>query len=878
MESKQIRQRFIDFFVQHGHTHCPSSSLIPAQDATLLFANAGMNQFKDIFLGKETAPYTRAVTAQKCVRAGGKHNDLDNVGFTKRHLTFFEMLGNFSFGDYFKREAITYAWQFLTQEMQLPISELYVSIYKDDDESYALWHDEIGIPANKIYRLGEQENFWSMGDLGPCGPCTEIHIDRGPAYGCPTIEQCGPACDCDRFLEIWNLVFMQYDRQQDGSLKPLTKTGVDTGMGLERLTSIMQHVDSVFDTDLFVHIRNHIEIQTNKKYSEQSPEVQAAFRVIEDHIRSSSMLIADGCTPANEGRGYVLRKIIRRAALFGRKLTDNKGLMPALAGAFAESFGEIYPELRIHKGHIMMVIKDEVDRFCENCTRGQALFEKYCSQHIADKQIPGDQAFKLYDTYGFPVELITLMARERGFSVDMKGFECAMTEQQERSGKPEQDAIDYMRLPCSIKSVFTGYESLETTTSVIALIDDNLAEQTVLSAGTSGWVVTKQSPFFVLGGGQERDRGSIQVGDTVVPVDDLRLISGIIAINIKAPADLHIGDVVSLHVDEPYRRAIMRNHTATHLLQAALRELFDANVKQAGSFVAADYVRFDFSSSKQLSPALLNRVEQLINEKIQENQTLCIEYMPIEEAKKRGALAFFEDRYADNQVRVVSVPGFSAELCCGTHVKATGDIGTFKITELKSIAAGTRRIVAVTGDMAIKLFQENFDQLKALSSLFEVPQEQLTEAAKGCKHELKNALHELKRIRKEAQHALIPVWLTKAREIKGIPVLYIALKNYQAQELKEAAEHLVQAKPGLYLLVSETEGKVLFCAHVAPSYTQQANMKQLRSFLQEHYKLHGGGSETVLQGGAHAMPAGLETALEAWLSSTPTSETAAKTK
>jgi alanyl-tRNA synthetase len=864
MESKRIRQKFVDFFVTKGHTHIPSSSLIPANDPTILFTNAGMNQFKDLFLGKETRPYKRAVTIQKCTRAGGKHNDLENVGFTKRHLVFFEMLGNFSFGDYFKKEAIAFAWEFVTKEMGLPKEHLYISIYKDDDESFEIWNKEQGVPADKIYRLGEKENFWAMGDLGPCGPCTEIHIDRGPAWGCKNIEDCGPACDCDRFLEIWNNVFMQYDRQKDGTLKPLTKTGVDTGMGLERLCTVMQNKDSVYDTDLFTPVRNKTEEIIGLRYADQPDLLKAAFNVVAEHARSSSMLIADGCVPSNEGRGYVLRKIIRRASLFARKLT-NKSLLPELSQVIVEEFSDVYPELKQHKDLITLTLQQEIEKFAKNLVRGQTLLEKYFQSNKGSKIIPGDQAFKLYDTYGFPIELVTLMAQEKEYTVDMLGFEQEMNKQQERSGKPVHEALDYLRLPEHVTCEFTGYDELSTTTKVVALVDEHVQQVNSIKAGSSCWIITEKTPLFAMGGGQAPDRGSVLFGNDRVTTQDVRLISGLVAALVHIPKTVKVGDTVTVMVDQEHRNAIMRNHTATHLLQAALMELVDKNLKQAGSFVSADYLRFDFTSNTPISHEQLNQIEQLVNKKIQNNADLEVEYITFEQAKKRGALAFFEEKYVPERVRVITIPEFSSELCCGTHVHATGDIGTFKITEIKAVAAGTRRIVAYTGQGAIALFENLFDSLKDLSNECKVPQEDLLETIQGYKKQIKDLGTTIKGLKKEIRKSMIPQWMSEVEEIHDIPFLFIHVDNYTNDELKEIAAELLHKKPGFYFLISSVEDRTLFVAQLSPALANKANLKQFCLWLKERHQINGGGGQALIQGGGGKFDGKLKESIKEWV-------------
>lgn len=861
MESQRIRQKFVDFFVKRGHAHVASSSLIPAQDPTLLFANAGMNQFKDVFLGNEHRAYKRAVTIQKCVRAGGKHNDLENVGFTKRHLTFFEMMGNFSFGDYFKKEAITYAWEFLTKELQLPQEKLHVSIYEEDDESYDIWHEQIGVPHEKIHRLGKKDNFWQMGDVGPCGPCTEIHIDRGPAFGCQ--EPCGPACDCDRFLEIWNLVFMQYNQQPDGSLQPLAQTGVDTGMGLERLCAVMQNKDSVFLTDLFRPQCLAIERISGKKYEQQSDLLKAAFHVLEDHSRSASMLIADGCMPSNEGRGYVLRKIIRRGALFAQKLTD-KSLLPELSQVVIEEMSPFYPALQEQKQLVFDTIKHEVEKFSENLKHGHALLTKYFETHKGDTLVTGEQAFKLYDTFGFPLELIKVMAQERGFSVDLEGFEKEMRKQQERSGALGMDTLDYLKLPSSMQSTFTGYDEIDTETKIVGLIAANhtLADQ--IDTGNTCWIITEKTPFFVMGGGQSPDQGTLTINGHRVEVLELRLVGGSVAARVKTPVELYIGMPISAHVDGSHRRAIMRNHTATHLLQAALMELFGNAIKQSGSFVATDHLRFDFNCPVNITPEDMNRIELKVNAKIQENIPVCIEILPIEEAKKRGALAFFDEKYTD-KVRLVTVPGYSAEFCCGTHVRATGDIGSLKIVELRTVSAGNRRIVAFTGQGAISLFQENFNALRTLSNEYKVPREKIVEVVLAQKNELRDALNALKLVKKDLNIARLPQWEKNIETVNGRQFLFIDIPLADHDDLKELAELLVGRTPAFYVLVSQGTGKAQVVAAVPRSMTDALDLKKFANWLKDTQAIRGGGSQTMIQGAGDKFEANFKDAVKGWL-------------
>jgi len=841
MKSPEIRTKFFNFFIKNSHTQVASSSLIPAQDPTLIFANAGMNQFKDVFLGKEKRSYTRAVSIQKCVRAGGKHNDLDNVGFTKRHLTFFEMMGNFSFGDYFKKEAIQFAWDFITKEMKLPTDNLWASVYTTDDESYAIWRNEIGIPEARIVRLGEAENFWSMGDHGPCGPCTEIHVDRGPAFGCKELADCGPACNCDRFLEIWNLVFMQFDRQADGSLNELAHKGVDTGMGLERLAVVAQNVDSVYQTDTFKNIISKIEELTGLSYASQDAMKQAAFHVLADHIRSSSLIIADGGAPSNEGRGYVLRKIIRRAALFAQKLTD-KNIFPELSAVVVADMGEYYPSLVQNQKLIHKVLESEIEKFATNLVRGTVILEKHIAENSKSKKISGDQAFKLYDTYGFPIELIILMAGEKDFTVDTDGFEQEMLKQKEQSGKKVEDPLDHLELPDSIKTEFTGYQELETKSEIIALIQGNKVVQSV-AAGSDCWIITKKSPYFIVGGGQVPDAGSINIKGTRVPLKVVRFINGRIAALITTPIALAVGYTVTEFVDKTWRTNAMKNHTATHMLQSALIQLLGPTIKQAGSLVHPDYLRFDFTYPENLSAEQITQVENIVNQKIMEDIQLTIKTTTLKDAQAHGALAFFGDKYNPEEVRMVKISDFSTELCGGTHVPATGVIGAFKILEVTALSAGYRRIVAVTGPRALELFQECYNTVKTLSQEFKVKREEVLESVIKQRDQLKITQNETRLLKKEFWRTQLPQWATQAETVNSMPALVLALKDYGADELKEIANSLQQKQPGFYFVISATDDKSNFVITLDPKFASSLDLKNFGSWLKDTLGLRGGVSQ-----------------------------------
>jgi alanyl-tRNA synthetase len=859
MTSFDLRKKFFDFFKDQGHTLVPSSSLIPAQDPTLLFTNAGMNQFKDLFLGKEKRTYTRAVSIQKCIRAGGKHNDLENVGFTKRHLTFFEMMGNFSFGDYFKKEAIIFAWDFLTKAIKLEAKKLTVTVHYKDDEAYAIWRDVIGVPEHRIFRLGDKDNFWQMGDTGPCGPCTEIYVDRGTTYDCGS-KDCNPEDGCERFLEVWNLVFMQYDRLPDGTDKPLAHTGVDTGMGLERLCAIMQEKDSVFETDLFAPLLTRIEELTSITYATANPETQAAFRVLADHIRSTCFAIADGGTPSNEGRGYVIRKIIRRATLFAQKL-GRETLFPEIAPTLIDYMSPLYPELKTQEKQIVALLHAEVEKFQKTFLNGQQMLEKYFAQAGSKKVLSGEHAFKLYDTYGFPLELTKVIAHEKGFTVDSVGFEREMELQRERSGKKVADA--HCDLEVSLTTDFTGYEVHYNTAHIVGLIEDTQSVSHV-EPGAHVYVITDVSPFFVECGGQISDQGSISLGDARAPLRGLKKFGTAIGAFIEAPVGLKVGDTVHLEVDSAIRINTMKNHTATHLLQAALIELLGKQVRQSGSVVTPDYLRFDFSYHENLTPEQIKIVENRVNAKIQENIPVDVHYTTLKEATSQGVIAIFGEKYQPEQVRVITVPGFSAELCGGTHVTATGDIGPFKITEISALSAGNRRIVAVTGPAAVELFQDMFSTLKTLGTEFKVPVEQVGDAVKKQKEQLRAALATVKELRKSWLKSQIDTWTADLEQIGTLPYLSLPLEQVQPDELKDIAALLVAKRPALYILVAQDKERSPFYITVAPSISSQIDLKKLAAWLKEQ-GIQGGGSGTSLQGSITSDFGRFDEKIKSWL-------------
>lgn len=845
MQSQEMRKKFFDFFVKHGHTKVESSSLVPAEDPTLLFTNAGMNQFKDVFLGTASRSYTRAVTIQKCMRAGGKHNDLDNVGMTSRHLTLFEMMGNFSFGDYFKKDAIQFAWNFLVDEMQFDISTMYVTVFYEDQESYDIWQQTIGLSEDKIIRLGAADNFWQMGETGPCGPCTEIYVDRGEKYGCKQ-KTCAPGCSCDRFLEVWNLVFMQYNRQPDGTDKPLQRKGVDTGMGLERLCMIMHKKDSVFETDLFWPMIQKAEQLTAYSYESANHALKSAFNVLADHVRSSTFLIADGITPSNEGRGYVLRKIIRRAALFMQRLT-NDNILPELANVVIATMKDIYPNLVLAEKSVIHILTVEVEKFAQNLSAGQRIIKRLFQQEQNSTIFSGHEAFKLYDTYGFPLELTKVLAHEHGFTVDIEGFEKEMEKQRERSGgvltKTVQEIAD---IPETWQTEFTGYVELETKTSIVGLLkNDRLLEE--VPAGEACWVITKQSPFYVEKGGQVSDEGWIIVNGHAASLVQLKRLHNTIAAEIIAPTTLEVGQEVICKVDKEFRLAVMNNHTATHLLQAALISVLGKGVKQSGSLVHPDYLRFDFTYHKPMTHEEIELVERMVNEKIRENIPLDIYQTSYKNAIEQGVIAIFGEKYNPEEVRVINIPTFSMELCGGTHVVRTGDIGCFKITEESALSTGQRRIVALTGVKAVELYQQTFDIVKNLSQEFKAPFNEVLAALAKQQEQLKEAQQIIKEQKKKLwQHNLVTL-LQETTTVNNVSLGIFSVDDLNQQEMKDIAQRLVEQKLGLYFLYTAQDNKMLFTCAVPAELS--IDIQQIKTLLQERFDLRSGLKGIMLQGG-----------------------------
>ncbi|MCY0877760.1 MAG: alanine--tRNA ligase [Firmicutes bacterium] len=720
MESSAIRSKFLQFFASQGHQVVPSSPLVPAGDPTLLFTNAGMVQFKDVFLGQETRSYRRAVSVQKCMRAGGKHNDLDQVGRTARHQTFFEMLGNFSFGDYFKREAIRYAWTFLTQELRIPPEVLWVTVYETDDEAFQLWQEEAGIHPDRIVRMGEKDNFWAMGDTGPCGPCSEIFVDRGPQYACG--PQCGLGrCDCDRIQEIWNLVFMQYNRSSDGQLTPLPKPSIDTGMGLERIAAYLQGVESNFDTDLLRPLITAVERISGCAYDRG--EAGMPFRVIADHIRSITFLLAEGVSFSNEGRGYVLRRILRRAMRYGMRLGLDRPFLCDLVPEVAAIMGSAYPEVAGGVEVIRDLVRQEEERFLVTLNAGLKVLDQKLAGLRAGEILSGRDVFELYDTYGFPIDLTRDAAEERGILIDEEAFEQLMHEQRQRARQNRQAAIK--GLPPLGATEFVGYAELTVTDEPVRALMVDRDEVERLTAGESGWAFFARTPFYPEGGGQVGDQGLMETATGRAQVWDTQKVGGAIWHLIEiVEGSIARGQAARLSVDQARREGAMRNHTGTHLLHAALRQVLGEGVHQTGSLVAPDRLRFDFAYPEPLSSAQIGAIEDLVNQWILDDRPVSVTWTSREDALKGGALAFFGDKYGET-VRVITVPGASQELCGGTHCQRTGQIGLFKIVGESSVGAGSRRIEAVTGFNALRAFRDRDRVLASIADLFPGVQEEL---------------------------------------------------------------------------------------------------------------------------------------------------------
>jgi len=863
MESNRIRQLFLDFFKEKGHEIVPSSPLLPAHDPTLLFTNAGMVQFKSVFLGDETRPYTRATTSQKCLRAGGKHNDLENVGRTARHHTFFEMLGNFSFGDYFKKEATEWAWEFLTQRVGLPADKLYITVFEKDDEAEEIWRDHVGVPKEMIYRLGEKDNFWQMGDTGPCGPCSEILIDQGPELSCGRAE-CTVGCDCDRYLEIWNLVFMQYNRDSSGTLTPLPKPSIDTGMGLERLAAVLQGKVNNFDTDLFRPVIKRVEAISGKTYR-SDPSETVSMRVIADHMRSAAFVLSEGLTPSNEGRGYVLRRIIRRAARHGFMLGIEGPFLFDLLEPVYEMMSGPYPEILLNVDMSKKVLKFEEERFAHTLSSGMEILEKLIRdlKTSGRDMIPGTELFKLYDTYGFPLDLAQDIAEDNVLKIDEQGFRKEMELQKTRARASwtgaEEEVTGVYRdiLKRTGATEFLGYESLHSESTVVAIVKDGALAESA-GEGEKVEIVLDRTPFYGESGGQTGDRGAIRVDGAVVNIDDTKKFHGLTLHVAKVEKGrLLSGSTVHASVHEERRKAIKRNHTATHLLHAALKAVLGDHVKQAGSLVAWERLRFDFTHFFAVSTRELHEIERIVNEKIIQNMTVSITESSLDEAIAQGVVALFGEKYGD-RVRVVRAGNFSAELCGGTHCDATGDIGPFKIISEGSVAAGIRRIEAVTGFTALEYFSERENELKKASQLLKVNELGLTERVAKLVQDLRQNEKEIEKIRHKAVSGNVHNLLDEVREIDTIKVLAHKADNMDMKSLRNLVDSLKEKMgSGIIVIGSSLDGQAYYVSAVSKDLTSRFHAGEI---LKAVTGGKGGGRPDMAQGGTRDA-AGIEKAI-----------------
>ena len=866
----EIRQAFLDFFHSKGHQVVASSSLVPHNDPTLLFTNAGMNQFKDVFLGLDKRNYSRATTSQRCVRAGGKHNDLENVGYTARHHTFFEMLGNFSFGDYFKHDAIQFAWELLTSEkwFALPKERLWVTVYESDDEAYEIWEKEVGIPRERIIRIGDNkgapyasDNFWQMGDTGPCGPCTEIFYDHGDhIWGGPPGS---PEEDGDRYIEIWNIVFMQFNRQADGTMEPLPKPSVDTGMGLERIAAVLQHVNSNYDIDLFRTL-----IQAVAKVTGATDLSNKSLRVIADHIRSCAFLIADGVMPSNENRGYVLRRIIRRAVRHGNMLGAKETFFCKLVGPLIDVMGSAGEDLKRQQAQVEQVLKTEEEQFARTLERGLALLDEELAKLSGDT-LDGETAFRLYDTYGFPVDLTADVCRERNIKVDEAGFEAAMEEQRRRAREASGFGADYnAMIRVDSASEFKGYDHLELNGKVTALFVDGKAVDAI-NAGQEAVVVLDQTPFYAESGGQVGDKGELKGANFSFAVEDTQKYGQAIGhIGKLAAGSLKVGDAVQADVDEARRARIRLNHSATHLMHAALRQVLGTHVSQKGSLVNDKVLRFDFSHNEAMKPEEIRAVEDLVNAQIRRNLPIETNIMDLEAAKAKGAMALFGEKY-DERVRVLSMGDFSTELCGGTHASRTGDIGLFRIISESGTAAGVRRIEAVTGEGAIATVHADSDRLNEVAHLLKGDSNNLADKVRSVLERTRQLEKELQQLKEQAAAQESANLSSKAIDVNGVKLLVSELSGVEPKMLRTMVDDLKnQLGSTIIVLATVAEGKVSLIAGVSKDVTDRVKAGELIGMVAQQVGGKGGGRPDMAQAGgtdAAALPAALAS-VKGWVS------------
>jgi len=864
----EIRQQFLEFFNDKGHEVIASSSLVPGNDATLLFTNAGMVQFKDVFLGQDQRNYVTATSSQRCVRAGGKHNDLENVGYTARHHTFFEMLGNFSFGDYFKRDAIKYAWEFLTEVCGLPAEKLWITVYADDDEAAKIWLEEIGVNEASFSRIGdkpggkknESDNFWSMGDTGPCGPCTEIFYDHGAHIeGGPPGT---PEEDGDRYIEIWNLVFMQFNRDKSGNMTPLPKPSVDTGMGLERLAAILQNGHSNYDIDLFQTL-----IGAAAKETGSNDLTHNSLKVIADHIRSCSFMVVDGVLPSNEGRGYVLRRIIRRALRHGYKLGQTGLFFHKLVQALVEQMGKAYPELAEAQSQVEKALKLEEQRFAETLDKGMKILEAGIGD-IEDKQIPGEMVFKLYDTYGFPVDLTADIARERGLTLDMSGYENAMEAQRKMAQSASKFGVDYNdAIDTSAITDFTGYEHSQDDTQVEALFKDGGSVEAV-SAGDDAIVILKQTPFYAESGGQVGDMGLLHNESASFEVKDTQKQGkAIIHIGVLTKGALKVGDSLNAAINTQRRDATIRNHSATHLMHAALRDILGDHVQQKGSLVNDERLRFDFSHNEAIKPGQLFEIERLVNQQIRSNFGTESEEMAIADAKEKGAMALFGEKYGD-EVRVVSMGGFSVELCGGVHVNRSGDIGGFKIIAETGIASGVRRIEAVTGIAAVEYANKQSNKINKISSLLKASNEEIEDKLSQVLIKVRTQEKEIAQLKSKMATQTGQDLTADAIDVNGIKVLAVKLEGVDSKSLRDTMDQLKnKLGSAIIMLATADDKKVSLCAGVTKDLVKQVKAGDLVNHVASQVGGKGGGRPDMAMAGG-SQPENIDSALasvQSWI-------------
>ncbi len=856
MNSNEIRRAFLKFFEDRGHTSVKSSSLIPAEDPTLLFANAGMNQFKDVFLGRERRPYARAASSQKCVRAGGKHNDLDNVGHTRRHQTFFEMLGNFSFGDYFKKDAIDYAWTLLTREWRLSPENLWITVFREDDEALELWAS-IGVARDRIVKLDEKDNFWQMGDTGPCGPCSEIHYDFGPAASVLGHSNCAFPCECERFVEIWNLVFMQFDRDSNGHLTPLPKPSIDTGMGLERIAAVLQGKISNYETDGFQPLIREAGEIFSVGYGDSAAS-DASLRIIADHIRAATFLIGDGVIPSNEGRGYVLRKIMRRGIRQGTLLGYRQPFMYRLSGYVVEMMKEAYPELVNTREYVARVIGNEEERFATMATVGLQKLEDAIAQvtKAGSDVIPGTEIFKLYDTFGFPLDFTREIADEKSMKLDMEGFEAELEKQRERarqSWKGDDGGVNpiFQKFLQSGGTPFLGYRAVRSNSRVVALIKDGVEVPSIEGHGTKAEVVLNETPFYAESGGQIGDTGTLTAPNAVARVTGTTSpMRGVVVHKVEVDfGTLSVGDEVDGRVDEERRRRIAANHTATHILHSALREMLGTHVKQAGSLVAPDRMRFDYTHFAPLTDREILGIEEKINEVVFRNLPVQTRVMGLNDAIASGAIAFFGEKYAQ-EVRVVSIPDVSTELCGGTHTKMTGDVGLFKIVSESSVASGIRRIEALTGFGTFLRLEEDEELLQEISQTLRAPRSEITRALTRLIDTAKTLENELENIKRKSARSQLDSLIEAPQTIKGVSVVSRKVDGVDPSLLRELAETAAaKLGSGVVVLGLASNGKASLVTVVSEDLRKQLHAGLIIKKVAELVGGSGGGRPDFAQAG-----------------------------